>query len=105
MREPRMPRWVMGGLLAVAAILIAAPGVVQDAVAQDAYGPAPLPKAGKPTAEKPTAEEKIPGIPKLRVRQSRYDWGEVYQGEVVTHTFTLENAGDGILKIEKVKPG
>ena len=39
------------------------------------------------------------------LKEQDFDFGEVKQGEVITHTFKVLNQGDEMLTIEKVNPG
>ena len=41
--------------------------------------------------------------PRIEFEHTVYDFGEVIQGENVTHTYRFQNVGDEVLKIEKVK--
>jgi len=41
--------------------------------------------------------------PKLEVVETTYDFGEILKGDQVKHIFTIRNAGDAPLTIEKVK--
>ena len=34
-----------------------------------------------------------------------HDAGEVWEGDIVTHTFTVKNTGTAVLNIKNVKPG
>ena len=43
--------------------------------------------------------------PKMVLKEQGFDFGEVKQGEVITHTFEVLNQGNEILKIKKVNPG
>ncbi len=43
--------------------------------------------------------------PKIVIEGIRHDFGEVKEGEVVTHTFRVLNQGNETLKIIRVKPG
>jgi len=40
--------------------------------------------------------------PKIKFSEGSYDFGKVSQGQVLTHTFVFQNAGDTTLKIKKV---
>lgn len=42
--------------------------------------------------------------PKIEVDNATLDFGEVREGDLVTHTFVLSNAGDETLIIEKINP-
>ena len=43
--------------------------------------------------------------PKMVLEEQRFDFGEVKEGEVFSHTFRVVNQGDQTLEIRKVKPG
>ena len=43
--------------------------------------------------------------PKMVLKEQDFDFGEVKQGEVITHTFKVFNQRDEMLTIEKVNPG
>jgi hypothetical protein len=38
------------------------------------------------------------------IEQARVDFGEVEEWDILTHTFTVTNTGDDILRIERVSP-
>lgn len=42
--------------------------------------------------------------PKLVLQQSEYDFGDIKQGEKVSHVFVLTNRGGDLLKINSVRP-
>ncbi len=42
--------------------------------------------------------------PKLILQQTEHDFGNIIQGEEVSHTFVITNGGDDLLKITSVKP-
>lgn len=42
--------------------------------------------------------------PKLVLQQNEYDFGDILQGEVVSHVFVLSNSGGDLLTISKVRP-
>ncbi len=42
-------------------------------------------------------------VPKLDVDHYEYNFGEIYQGENVKHTFPFTNQGDSLLSVEKVR--
>jgi hypothetical protein len=42
--------------------------------------------------------------PRMVIEQARVDFGEVEQWDILTHTFTVTNTGDDILRIERVSP-
>jgi hypothetical protein len=41
----------------------------------------------------------------IHIDESTYHFGQVSQGEVVRHDFTVLNKGNAILEIKSVKPG
>jgi hypothetical protein len=41
--------------------------------------------------------------PRIEFEETEFDWGEVNEGQNVTHDFRFKNAGDRILEIEKVR--
>jgi hypothetical protein len=41
--------------------------------------------------------------PKLVLQQNSFDFGEIKQGEIVSHTFVLSNSGGDLLKINNVQ--
>ncbi len=43
--------------------------------------------------------------PKMIIEGKKFDFGEVKEGEVISHTFRVFNKGDQPLEIRKVKPG
>ncbi len=60
--------------------------------------------------EKQKAEEKQEKAPKqdqpqISLDSTRYDAGEVYEGDVIINAFTVKNTGTAQLNIEKVKAG
>jgi uncharacterized cupredoxin-like copper-binding protein len=42
--------------------------------------------------------------PKLVLQQIEHDFGDIVQGEVVSHVFVLSNSGGDLLTIDKVRP-
>ena len=46
----------------------------------------------------------VAAAPKIEVDNATLDFGEVKEGDLVTHTFILSNAGDETLVIEKINP-
>ena len=44
-------------------------------------------------------------IPEIVLETKEHDGGTVYEGAVVTHSFTVKNKGNGELRIISVKPG
>jgi len=43
--------------------------------------------------------------PKLRLVEELFDFKEIVEGEIVNHSFPLQNKGNDTLKILQVKPG
>lgn len=41
--------------------------------------------------------------PRIEIKQDRYDFGKVTQGEQAVHVFEFRNAGDEVLEIQKVQ--
>lgn len=41
--------------------------------------------------------------PKISAQSPTYDFGEIKEGEVVSHEFTIMNVGDAVLEIQKVR--
>ncbi len=41
--------------------------------------------------------------PKIYLNETEYDFGDIYQGQIVNHSFVIKNSGKGVLKIDKVK--
>jgi len=63
------------------------------------------PKAESPksvsTKGKPSGEKQ----PVISIDARQFDAGEVWEGDVVTHSFIVKNTGEGELDISNVKPG
>ena len=45
------------------------------------------------------------GFPHLKVAEPLHDFGEVMEGEVISHDFTILNTGAEALQITDVRPG
>lgn len=43
--------------------------------------------------------------PVIELKNDTYHFGQVKEGEIVTHDFKLFNRGETVLEIKKVKPG
>jgi len=54
--------------------------------------------------EKPSKASDEP-VPEIVLETKEHDGGAVYEGTVVTHSFTVKNKGKGELRIISVKPG
>ena len=66
----------------------------------------------KPVISKtPSIEKKQPSktvdetLPEIFLDRKEHDGGTVYEGTVVTHSFTVKNKGKGELRIISVRPG
>ncbi len=85
-----------------------APAVAPTAPAairmDDATTPAPAGVSITPNA--PVAEEAAPAIPLTTIKfaESTFDFGQIKQGETVTHKFKFTNTGSNPLVLENVKP-
>lgn len=57
--------------------------------------------------EEPQSSEAQPSKeqPTISFDNTTYDAGEVWEGNIVTHTFTVKNTGTAVLNIKNVKPG
>jgi hypothetical protein len=42
--------------------------------------------------------------PAIALSEQTYDWGQILQGELVQHTFQVENKGGADLRIERIRP-
>lgn len=73
--------------------------------------PAPLPEASHETAPPPPAQQPVPTTderiatkgPRIRVGDTRLDFGVVAVGQELQQTFVLHNDGDADLEIQKAK--
>jgi uncharacterized protein (DUF58 family) len=43
--------------------------------------------------------------PRMVIEERFFNAQQVKEGEIIEHTFTVHNKGDGILEINKVSPG
>lgn len=43
--------------------------------------------------------------PKLVIKEPIFDTGEIDEGKIVKHTFSVYNSGDATLEIKNVRPG
>ena len=62
-----------------------------------------LSKAEQSKSSRPPTETEPQ--PDIEFEELVYNFGEIYQGEKVTHVFKFKNLGLGVLKIVKIKPG
>lgn len=44
------------------------------------------------------------GTPKIEIAEPKHDFGKVWVGDRLEHTFSIRNTGDGELRILAVKP-
>lgn len=53
------------------------------------------------------AQTEVPkaGGPKLVMKQKEFHFGDVAEGDVLSHEFVVSNEGDAVLQIQNVKPG
>ncbi|MEM7260769.1 MAG: DUF1573 domain-containing protein, partial [Planctomycetota bacterium] len=65
---------------------------------QGGYTP-PIPPKKEGTAKPST------GRPAMVLPETEWSWGDVLQGDKVSHTFNVKNTGDEVLRITQVKPG
>ncbi len=65
--------------------------------------PADDDKPAAPPPSSPAAAASDQQAPKIFLVEPEYDAGKVKQGDVVKHTFVVQNRGLGQLNIEKVK--
>jgi hypothetical protein len=75
-----MKRWVVAGVVGVAASAVAL------------------------RAEEPAAPEAKPGAPKIQFERVVYDFGRTSQVASVTGTFSFQNTGTGVLQLQKPSP-
>jgi hypothetical protein len=47
----------------------------------------------------------LQNIPSIHLPKPTHDFGEVPEGEVVSHDFKVKNVGEEVLKIQRVRPG
>jgi hypothetical protein len=47
----------------------------------------------------------VEGVPKIKVDMLIYDFGQINQGQAVSHDFIVHNQGNAVLEIKNVKPG
>jgi hypothetical protein len=71
--------------------------------------PAAAASGGAATAQKkahfaPVLPSKDYSPPVLYIDQPKYDFGDVFKGDIVSHRFEIENKGGAPLVIQKVKP-
>jgi len=93
-----------GGETASAAARAQAPGGPSDARAEAPGGPSDA--GGAPVSPTASADDGAvrPSGARLDCGEDTWDFGTVYSGAVVEHTFALESAGSDDLVISKIKP-
>jgi len=47
----------------------------------------------------------VKGVPNIKIDMLIYDFGQVTEGQVVSHDFIVHNQGNAVLEIKNVKPG
>jgi len=76
--------------IALSFLLLTGTLLAQSGQSEEIYGPPPPPPA--------------PAHPVAYCPEPNYDWGTVYSGEEVVHTFVVYNKGGATLRIESVRP-
>jgi len=61
--------------------------------------------SGRERAEKKQEEASEQNQPRISFDATEYDAGEVWEGEKVSHTFTVKNTGTAQLNINSVRAG
>jgi hypothetical protein len=61
------------------------------------------PTVPAPAENAPAPEESK--TPSIQIDESVHDFGELPEGEVISHDFKVKNVGDDVLVIENVRPG
>jgi len=59
----------------------------------------------KKTTESTQSQSSKKNQPSISFDATTFDAGEVWEGDTVTHSFTVKNTGTGELTIKSVKPG
>lgn len=80
-------------------------GIFLDALVLSRVRPLPSAAHPSPISASNSAEQPPPagGLPKLVVAAPMFDFGEVERGQIVSHTFSIANAGDAPLVVTKVR--
>jgi len=90
--------------LGVCFFLVFWTGFVQSAeVANQGQAGVPMIVLEEPTSEE--ANQGQAGVPIIVLEEPTYDFGQVSEGEVITHDFRVVNQGTAPLEIKNVKPG
>jgi hypothetical protein len=61
------------------------------------------PPPGEPSA--PAESGQASNAPTIQIPETSYDFGEVFEGEKISHDFKVKNTGAEPLEITQVKPG
>ena len=61
-------------------------------------------ESNKAAAPKNSDAPAAKGAPKITFDKPKFEFGEVWSGDKIEHTFEVRNTGEGILKISSVKP-
>ena len=64
-----------------------------------------VPLAFQVWAEPPQEQAVSAEKPRISFDATKHDAGEVWEGDVVSHSFVVKNTGTAELTINKVKPG
>jgi len=67
-----------------------------------AYAAGPPVNPPPPSVPAPTQPQEAPS---LSVPAPVFDFGEIVEGEVVVHDFSIRNSGTEALRIDQVRPG
>jgi hypothetical protein len=62
-------------------------------------------QGARPAVAQETAGEPPVAAPRISVPQKEVDLGELIKGDIAEAQFRLENTGDAVLEIIRVKPG
>jgi len=63
------------------------------------------PKAVSPKVPETTKVKATGNQPAIVIEERQYDAGEVWEGDIVSHSFIVKNTGKAELNISNVKPG
>ena len=76
---------------------------IQHLWAEERFSKKTLPD--QQSAEEKQEKASTQNQPQISIDSTQYDAGEVYEGDVIVHAFTVRNTGTAQLNIEKVKAG
>jgi hypothetical protein len=65
----------------------------------------PKSEIDKPKVESQKAKTSGANQPAMVIEQRMFDAGDVWEGDMVTHSFVVKNTGKAELNISNVKPG